>query len=229
MKMKIALVVMSLMSFAAMADSTTATQQGQQQQTATNAAATNAGNAQTLVQNAAPGVAYSGQYNVKTAPTMGAPGLTTTLTETCMGSSSGGVSVMGFGISGGSTWKDEECIRRLNSRELAQTLHEYDAAKELLCGNPEINEVYKVLGRPCLMSASVSTVLPGGAQAEWRDPVNPRPAYISPNPPANNVSTNSNREPTKEEAAAILKAKLQAAEEARVYMQQQGYLTTTGH
>jgi hypothetical protein len=219
--MKYAIILAMLVSGSVMADVTSSTNQSQQ--SAANSAATNAGNAQTLVQNASPGLAYSGQYSVKTAPQVNAPALSTTLTETCMGSSSAGVSVMGVGVSGGTTWKDEECVRRLNARELANTLHEYDAAKEVMCGNPEINAVYERLGRPCLLTASVSTVLVGGAQATWREPVDPRPAYVSPNPPANNVNTNSNREPTKEEAAAVLTAKIRAAEDARAFLKTRGY------
>lgn len=107
--------------------------------------------------------AYSGGYRVESVPSVSAPALTTTLTETCMGSTTGGLAVMGFGISGGTTWKDEECIRRLNARELANTLGERDASKELLCGNQEINEVYKALGRPCIMGPSTTTFTPGGA------------------------------------------------------------------
>lgn len=50
-----------------------------------------------------------------------APGLTTTLTETCHGSSSIGGAVSGFGLSLGSTWADQECVVRLNARDLRQT------------------------------------------------------------------------------------------------------------
>lgn len=38
--------------------------------------------------------------------------------DTCMGSSSGGIQTMLFGISTGTTWRDEDCVRRKDSREL---------------------------------------------------------------------------------------------------------------
>ena len=51
-------------------------------------------------------VHYSGEYDVNTVPDVSAPGLTTTLTETCMGSTSAGGAVVGFGFSFGTTWRD---------------------------------------------------------------------------------------------------------------------------
>lgn len=38
--------------------------------------------------------------------------------DTCMGSSSVGVQAMMFGFSTGTTWRDEDCVRRKDSREL---------------------------------------------------------------------------------------------------------------
>lgn len=38
--------------------------------------------------------------------------------DTCMGSSSLGVQAMLFGFSTGTTWRDEDCVRRKDSREL---------------------------------------------------------------------------------------------------------------
>jgi outer membrane protein OmpA-like peptidoglycan-associated protein len=96
-----------------------------------------------------------------------APALTTTLTETCMGSSSMGVSVLGFGATGGTTWQDHHCVRRLNARELAQTVGDRDAARELMCADEEIFRVYNALGRPCRMK-------PDGS---------PNPAYVAAPPP----------------------------------------------
>ena len=111
---------------------------------------------------------------MKTAPSVFAPALSTTLTETCMGSSSAGVSWLGFGASGGTTWQDHHCIRRLNARELAQTLGDRDAARELMCGDEEVFRVYNALGRPCRL-------MPNGS-------VNP--AYTAP-PPAPTAQVNS--------------------------------------
>jgi len=98
---------------------------------------------------------------VVTTPPVYSPALTTTLTETCMGSSSLGVSVLGWGASGGTTWSDHQCVRRLNARELAQTIGDREAAKELLCGDDEIFRVYNALGRPCRLTPR------GGANPAW--------------------------------------------------------------
>jgi hypothetical protein len=142
-----------------------------------------------------------------------------------MGSSSAGVSMMAVGVTAGSTWKDEECIRRLNARELANTLKEYDAAKELLCGNPEINEVYRALGRPCLLTASNSVVVTGGALPNYREPVAPRPAQIThklTDEEKQAIKEDVNRT-DKEKKKAELDAKLIAAEIARQQMAERGY------
>jgi len=61
----------------------------------------------------------SGTQTVKTVPSMVAPGLAAAGLETCLGSASGTVSAVGFGIGGGSTYVDEGCQARLDSRTLA--------------------------------------------------------------------------------------------------------------
>jgi hypothetical protein len=64
-------------------------------------------------------VVSSGTTTVKTVPSMVAPGLAAAGLETCLGSASGTVSAVGFGIGGGSTYVDEGCQARLDSRTLA--------------------------------------------------------------------------------------------------------------
>lgn len=99
-----------------------------------------------------PGVVrYKGGYDLKNVPDAVAPGLTTTLTETCMGSSSVGGSGVGFGVSIGSTWRDEECVRRLHAREL-KAMGQPAAGVELLCGNPEVWAAMESAGTPCKRS-----------------------------------------------------------------------------
>lgn len=112
---------------------------------ALNSTAANEGNNQSITYNSS----IPDSQSIKTVPTAIAPPLTTTLTETCMGSSSLGGSVLGFGISAGSTWRDIECMRRLNARELANTLGDRQAARELMCGNEDVYRIYNALGRPC--------------------------------------------------------------------------------
>lgn len=85
-------------------------------------------------------------------PAVVAPSLTTTLSETCMGSTSMGVAGAGFGVSFGSTWKDEACVRRLDSRELRSfgsglapndAILFHFAAKERMCADPKIRQAFE--------------------------------------------------------------------------------------
>jgi hypothetical protein len=82
-------------------------------------------------------VVSSGTTTVRTAPSMVAPGLAAAGLETCLGSASGTVSAVGFGIGGGSTYADEGCQARLDSR----TLYAYGlkaAAVARLCQRVDI-------------------------------------------------------------------------------------------
>ena len=85
-------------------------------------------------------------------PSVITPSLTTTLSETCMGSTSMGIAGAGFGISFGSTWKDEACVRRLDSRELRSfgvglapndAILFHFAAKERMCADPKIRQAFE--------------------------------------------------------------------------------------
>ena len=87
-----------------------------------------------------------------TVPQVYAPALTTTLTETCMGSSSGGASGMGWGVSLGTSWRDGECVRRLDAREVEQLLGDREAARAILCGGKDVYDAYQAVGRPCPQS-----------------------------------------------------------------------------
>lgn len=86
---------------------------------------------------------------VKTVPQVYAPALTTTLTETCMGSTTAGGSGVGFGVTVGTTWHDRDCVRRLTARELAQTLGDRDAARAVMCSDEMVRDAYASVGRPC--------------------------------------------------------------------------------
>lgn len=101
-----------------------------------------------------------GTQTLKNVPAVYAPSLTTTLTETCMGSTSGGLAVAGFGISGGSTVLDVECVNRLNARDV-KALPLPGAAlasKEILCANAVVRMGWKKAGNPCFDD------MPGTAQ-----------------------------------------------------------------
>jgi len=133
-------------------------------------AASNAGNNQSITYNSS----IPDSQSIKTVPSSFAPALTTTLSETCMGSSAAGGSVLGFGFSAGSTWRDQECMRRLNARELANTLGDRQAARELMCGNEEVFRVYNALGRPCRLMPD------GSANPDWKQD---QAAVVAPRPP----------------------------------------------
>ena len=86
-----------------------------------------------------------------------APALTTTFSETCMGSTSAGAGFAGGAVSVGSTWEDEACIRRLDAREI-KSLGDAEAAKELLCDSPKVREAFKRVGRPCAIDGGTYAV-----------------------------------------------------------------------
>lgn len=75
---------------------------------------------------------------------------------TCMGSSSVGGQGVGFGLSIGSTWQDDDCNRRRYSAIL-QSLGESEAAIQLLCLNKEVRSV---LAR-CLPIGAIGIPVPG--------------------------------------------------------------------
>jgi hypothetical protein len=100
----------------------------------------------------------SGTQTIKSAPSMVAPGLTAAGLETCLGSASGGVSAVGFGITGGSTYKDEDCTARLDSRTLfAMGLKA--AAVARLCQRPD---VWRSMPEICQQYWPVGVPLPAG-------------------------------------------------------------------
>lgn len=85
-------------------------------------------------------------------PSFGVPALTTTLSETCMGSTSLGGSGAGFGFAVGSTWRDEACVRRLDARELRSMGRGGDAetqaifalaGKERMCDDGKIRAAFE--------------------------------------------------------------------------------------
>lgn len=98
---------------------------------------------------------YSGGYDLNNVPAITAPNLTTTLTETCMGSSSVGGAGAGFGFSFGTTWRDTACVRRLDARQV-HSLGDAQAAKEVMCESESIKAAFARVGRPCAADASTT-------------------------------------------------------------------------
>ena len=83
-----------------------------------------------------------------TVPTVFSPGLTTTMTETCMGSTSGSLAVAGFGAGLGSTWTDSACVRRLDARQL-HALGYTAVAAELMCQSDTVRRAFLSSGIKC--------------------------------------------------------------------------------
>lgn len=112
----------------------------------------------------------SGSQTVRNVPSMVAPGLAAAGLETCLGSASGTVSAVGFGIGGGSTYKDEDCTARLDSRTLF-SMGLKSAAVARLCQRPDvwrsmpdICQRYWPVGVP--LPYGIVVAGPGNARAE---------------------------------------------------------------
>lgn len=69
--------------------------------------------------------------------------------DTCMGSSSAGGQAVGFGLSVGSTWHDDDCVRRKDARELYNMGYK-KASLALMCQSKQIEKAMKKAGTPCV-------------------------------------------------------------------------------
>lgn len=138
-----------------------------------------------------------------------APALTTTLTETCMGSTSMGAGFSGASMSFGTTWRDHACVRRLDAREI-KTFGDAQAAKEIMCDSDLVREAFKRVGRPCAVDGGTYVAV---------SQVQPTPAVIAPAIPAPVDATDSKVRDDQDladqswmsEAAKLHEAEMQAA------------------
>lgn len=105
--------------------------------------ADNAGNAQTITFTS-PG---DTRATVKSAPSVGAPQIVSS-NDTCMGSISGGVSVVGVGVSGGTTYESGSCVMLKESREL-WNMGLRLAAVARMCMTPSMKEAIELSGTEC--------------------------------------------------------------------------------
>lgn len=133
-------------------------------------------------------VDYGGSYKVKNVPSVLAPSLTATLSDTCMGSVSAGISAVGFGITGGTTMVDEACVRRLDSREF-RAMGMNDVALALLCQSDANRQAIEATGRSCPSAApkqqvAVSTysVTTSQSSEQYTDPFIRRRLGLAPLP-----------------------------------------------
>lgn len=92
-------------------------------------------------------VSNATNYQRQPVATAFAAGLASSF-DTCMGSSSMGVQSIGFGISLGSTWTDENCKRLKNSARL-QLMGFSGAALALMCQEKTVAQAMRVAGTPC--------------------------------------------------------------------------------
>ena len=83
-----------------------------------------------------------------TTPTVVAPGLAAAGVETCLGSTSAGLSVMGGGLTFGSTMVDSGCTIRLLARQLFAFGFQR-AALALMCQDPRVAAAMDSTGTPC--------------------------------------------------------------------------------
>lgn len=82
------------------------------------------------------------------APNVVAPGLAAAGVETCLGSASGGLSVLGGGFTFGSTTVDEGCTIRLLARQL-YAFGLQKAALALMCQDQHVVAAMYAAGSPC--------------------------------------------------------------------------------
>lgn len=92
------------------------------------------------------------RQRVVTPPSVVAPSLSAAGLETCLGSVSGGISVMGGGGSFGTSVKDDDCNRRLYARQL-WNMGFKQAATNIQCLSPEVQYAMAAAGTPCFATS----------------------------------------------------------------------------
>jgi hypothetical protein len=83
--------------------------------------------------------------------------------DTCMGSSSAGGQGVGFGLSLGTTWHDEDCVRRKDAREL-HNMGQKKAALALLCQSDHVAAAMAAAGTAC--PGRVAELAPAAGEAD---------------------------------------------------------------
>jgi hypothetical protein len=83
--------------------------------------------------------------------------------DTCMGSSSVGGQGVGFGLSIGTTWTDDNCRHLKNSRQLV-ALGYHRAATALMCVDEDVKDAMAAAGTPCPGTAAAVYVPPAPAR-----------------------------------------------------------------
>lgn len=81
-------------------------------------------------------------------------------TATCMGASSAGVQAPGLGISVGTSWTDENCMKLERVRTVAVVLNDPETAAAMLCDVPDYAKAREASGRPCGTKIIAAAALP---------------------------------------------------------------------
>ena len=89
----------------------------------------------------------------RNTPSVSPPGLAAAGIESCLGSTSGGISGSGFGISVGGSYTDKPCNLRLYARTLYAMGHRV-AATQILCNDPDVAQALAVEGVQCFSPVS---------------------------------------------------------------------------
>jgi len=85
--------------------------------------------------------------SLKTVPDVVAPGLVASFAE-CFGSTSGGISVLGFGASAGTTTVDSDCNRRRDANS-AVGLGEVAIGYQVMCASPNFFAADQATKKAC--------------------------------------------------------------------------------
>jgi hypothetical protein len=109
---------------------------------------TTSSGAMSMVNVSDPPPSSSTTAHLVTPPTTVAPGLAAAGIETCLGSASGGLSLMGGGFTFGSTKVDEGCTIRLLARQLFAFGFK-TAALALMCQDDRVALAMQTGGTPC--------------------------------------------------------------------------------
>ena len=119
-----------------------------------------------------------------TPPTIVAPGLAAAGVETCLGSASGGLSLMGTGLTFGSTVPDSGCTLRLTARQL-YAFGFKAAAIALMCQDQHVAEAMATVGEACPSSKIAANDQPeiSVGSIERPGPVSQPLQLVQPGPP----------------------------------------------
>jgi hypothetical protein len=147
-----------------------------------------------------------------TPPNVVAPGLAAAGVETCLGSASAGLSLMGGGFTFGSTKVDEGCTLRLLARQLF-AFGFRKAAVALMCQDQHVFIAMDEVGTPCppppeFASSEPLSLVPSAYADAGRPPLLPS-AFADAEPAAPLVDEADIKPFTREEAALFARATAQ--------------------